>query len=185
MRARQRDLAVAGGSRHGAARTGGLRVRSGVHLNALRKHDLAHSLPLRQTQRARCLGLAGIDGLDAAAQDLHHVGGGVERDGDEAGGEGAPNLVGLGGLEAHAAQNGEARVIDEQALDHHGRAAHDGGVDGRKAAADAFEKAREVVIHAVERLNAQEHKEQCQKKGYRSPYCDRFKYSQDFQILKK
>ena len=38
--------------------------------NALGEHDLAHSLPLRKTQRARRLGLAGIDGLDAAAQDL-------------------------------------------------------------------------------------------------------------------
>ena len=120
-------------------------------------------MPLRQAQRACCLGLAGIDGLDAAAQDLHHVGGGVERDGNEAGGEGAPNLVGLSGLEAHAAQNGEACVIDEQTLDHHGRAAHDGGVDGRKAAADTLKEAHQVVIHAVEGLNTQEHKEQCQE----------------------
>lgn len=131
--------------------------------NALGEHDFAHGLPLRKTQRARCLGLAGIDGLDAAAQDLHHVGGGVERDGDEAGGEGAPNLVGLGGLKAHATQNGEARVIDEQALDHHGRAAHDGGVDGRKAAADTLKEAHQVVVHAIEGLNTQEHKEQRQE----------------------
>ena len=133
--------------------------------NALGEHDLAHGLPLRQTQRTRRLGLAGVDGLDAAAQDLHHVGGGVKRDGDEAGGKGAPNLVGLGGLEAHAAQDGKARVIDEQALDHHGRAAHDGGVDGRKASADALEETHQIVIHAVERLNAQEHKEQRQEEG--------------------
>lgn len=47
--------------------------------------------------------------------------------------------------------------------DHHGRAAHDGGVDGRKAAADALEEAREIVIHTVEGLNTQEHKEQRQE----------------------
>ena len=133
--------------------------------NTLGEHDFAHSLPLRQAQRARCLGLAGIDGLDAAAQDLHHVGGGVERDGDEAGSEGTPDLVGLGGLEAHSAQNGKARVIDEQALDHHGRAAHDGGVDGRKAAADALKEAHQVVVHAIEGLNAQKHKEQRKEKS--------------------
>ncbi len=81
------------------------------------------------------------------------------------GGEGTPNLVGLSGLEAHAAQNGEARVIDEQALDHHGRAAHDGGVDGRKATANTLKEAHQVVVHAIEGLNTQEHKKQRQEKG--------------------
>lgn len=131
--------------------------------NALGEHDLAHGLPLRQTQRARRLGLAGIDGLDTAAQDLHHIGGGVERNGDKTRGKGAPDLVGLRRLEAHAAQNGKARVVDEQALHHHGRAAYDGGVDGRKAAADTLKEAHQVVVHAIEGLNTQEHKEQCQE----------------------
>ncbi len=89
----------------------------------------------------------------------------VERDGDEARGKGTPDLVGLGGLEAHAAQNGKARVIDEQALDHHGRAAHDGGIDGRKASANALKEAHQVVIDAIEGLDTQEHKEQRQEEG--------------------
>lgn len=47
--------------------------------------------------------------------------------------------------------------------DHHGRAAHDGGIDGRKASANTLKEAHQIVIHAVERLNAQEHKEQRQE----------------------
>lgn len=47
--------------------------------------------------------------------------------------------------------------------DHHGRAAHDGGVDGRKAAADTLKEAHQVVVHAVKGLNTQEHKEQRQE----------------------
>lgn len=47
--------------------------------------------------------------------------------------------------------------------DHHGRTAHDGGIDGRKAAADTLKEAHQVVVHAVEGLNTQEHKEQRQE----------------------
>lgn len=41
----------------------------------------------------------------------------------------------------------------------------DGGIDGRKPSADALKETREVIVHAVERLDTQEHQQQRQEEG--------------------
>ena len=85
-------------------------------LEGLGDDDKAHGIDVAETQAAACLRLTGIQGHEAAPDDLGHVGAGVD-----AQGQGADH-----GVAAAGAENDEAH---NQQLHHHGSAPDDGDID--------------------------------------------------------
>ena len=88
----------------------------------LRQDDAGHGLHMRHADGFGALGLAGVDGDNAAPDGLGHIGAGI--DGDHQNGR-HPYA---GPLDRIAREVGQA-VIDEHGLEHHGRAPEDLHID--------------------------------------------------------
>ena len=97
--------------------------------DGLRQDHACHSLEMRHADGLCALGLAGVDGDNAAADGLGHVRAGVDRDNQDGRG---PNVVKPQGVVGEIRQG----VENEHGLQHHGRTAEDLDVDADDDAED-------------------------------------------------
>ena len=102
--------------------------------DGLGQDDAGHGLEVRHADGLRALGLAGVDGDDAAADGLGHIRARI--DGDDQDGRG-PDVIEAQGVVGKVRQG----VEDEDGLQHHGRAAEDLDVDADDDAEDLQEDA--------------------------------------------
>ena len=102
--------------------------------DGLGQDDAGHGLEVRHADGLRALGLAGVDGDDAAADGLGHIRARI--DGDDQDGRG-PDVIKAQGVVGKVRQG----VEDEDGLQHHGRAAEDLDVDADDDAEDLQEDA--------------------------------------------
>lgn len=115
----------------------------------LRQDHLAHGLAVAHAQRARGFHLAAVDRLDPGAEDLRHIGAGVERDRHHAGEKGA--VVGAqhaGEVDAHQAAGDQQAVarVDEQ---RHQRKVHHHDLHEQRGAAKGADVDAHRPLNAV------------------------------------
>ena len=117
---------------------------------------------MRHAERTRGLHLPRVDGEDAAAQHLGKVRGRVERDRDKTGDEERPDAVDLRDAHAGALEEIEDRVVEDEGLHHHRRAADDEDVEAGEFVRDDLDKLHKVVVALVGLLNAEKDHEKRQ-----------------------
>ena len=129
----QQLLAADDGDEGGVFEEGNKLIAQGRQngLKRLGNDDEAHGLEVVQTQRAPRLRLAGVQGHQAAPDDLSDISAGVDAQGD-------------GADDGEVPAAGEDDAAHDEHLDDHRRAADDGGVDGP----DGVEQEQDGVVAA-------------------------------------